>query len=146
MVFALRKVKTMENTTRRTLNQFADSTIAVWDFLEQQQNLLKIAQDKKVNELVVYLGILNLWKWIGKDHPLDTHFVGTKKPTGFNQYTMKQFLKNELENKAKNIAEELDSLSQKFCKGGDNLKAIERTVNKGIERKFCSKGRVYFYH
>lgn len=137
----------MENTTTRTLNQFADSRIAVWDFLEQQQNLFKIAQDKKVNELVVYLGMLNLWEWIGKNHSLDAHFFKTRKPSGLSQYTMKQFLRNELENKAKNIAEELDSLSQKFHKGGDNPEEIERTVNnRGIERKFCSKMRVYFYH
>lgn len=136
----------MENTTMRTLNQFADSRIAVWDFLEQQQNLLKIAQDKKVNELVVYLGILNLWEWIGKNHPLDAHFFDKRKASGLSQYMMKQFLRNEFENKAKNIAEELDSLSQKFHKGGDNLEAIEKTVNRGIERKFCSKMRVYFYH
>ena len=137
----------MENTTTRTLNQFADSRIAVWDFLEQQQNLIKIAHDKKVNELVVYLGILNLWECIGENHPLDAHLSETIKPSGLSQYMMKQFLRNELENKAKYIAEELDSLSQKFHKGGDNLEAIERTVNsRGIERKFCSKVRVYFYH
>jgi len=136
----------MENTTRRTLNQFADSRIAVWDFLEQQQNLLKIAQDKKVNELVVYLGILNLWEWIGKNHPLDAHFGETKTSSGLSQYTMKRFLRHELENKAKNIAGELDSLSQKFDKGGDNLEALERAANKGIERRFSYKKRVYFYH
>ena len=136
----------MENTRRRTLNQFADSRVAVWDFLEQQQNLLKIVQDKKVNELVAYLGILNLWEWIGKKHPLDTHFLGTETAPGLSQYTMRQFLRNELENKAKNIALELDSLSQKFDKKGDNLEALERTVHKGIERKFSSKKRVYFYH
>jgi len=136
----------MEKTRRRTLNQFADSRVAFWDFLEQQQNLLKIAQDKKVNELVAYLGILNLWEWTGKKHPLDTHFLGTETSPGLSQYTMKQFLRNELENKAKNIAEELDSLSHKFNKGGDNPESLERTVNKGIEQKFRSKKRVYFYH
>jgi hypothetical protein len=136
----------MVNTTRRTLNQLADSRSAVWDFLEQQQNLLKIAQDKKVNELVVYLGILNLWEWIGKNHPKDAHSGETKISSGLSQYTMKQFLRNELENKARNIAEELDSLSQKFHKGGDNLEALERTVNRGIERRFSSNKRVYFYH
>lgn len=137
----------MEKTIKRTLNPFADSRIAVWDFMEQQQNLIKIAQDKKVNELVAYLGILNLWEWIGKNHPLEAHFFETKRPSGLSQYTMKQFLRSELEGKAKNIAEELDSLNQKFHKGGDNLEALERTAkSKGIEQKFCSKVRIYFYH
>ncbi len=136
----------MVNTTRRTLNQLADSRSAVWDFLEQQQNLLKIAQDKKVNELVVYLGILNLWEWIGKNRTMDALSGETKISFGLSQYTMKQFLRNELENKARNIAEELDSLSQKFHKGGDNLEELERTVNRGIERRFSFNLRVYFYH
>jgi hypothetical protein len=114
--------------------------------MEQQQNLIKIVQDKKVNELVAYLGILNLWEWIGKKHPLDTHFLGTETAPGLSQYTMRQFLRNELENKVKNIAVELDSLSHKFDKEGDNLEALESTVNKGIEQKFSSKKRVYFYH
>jgi hypothetical protein len=128
------------------LNQFAGSRIAVWDFLEQQQNLLKIIQDKKVNELVAYLGILNLWEWIGKDHPLDSHFSETKGSSRSGQYTMKQFLRHELENKAKNIAEELDSLSQKFHKGVKNLESLERKENKGTEQRFSSEKRVYFYH
>lgn len=136
----------MVKTIKRALNQFADSKIAVWDFMEQQQNLLKIVQDKKVNELIVYLGILNVWEWIGKNHHLDAYFSETKRSSGLRQYSMKQFLRHELESKAKNIAEELDSLSQKFHKGGDNLETIERTVNRGIERRFSSKKRVYFFH
>ncbi len=136
----------MVKTIKEALSQFADSRIAVWDFLEQQQNLIKIVQDKKVNELIVYLGVLNLWEWIGKSHPLDSHSSETESSSELSQYTMKQFLRHELENKAKNIAEELDSLSQKFHKGGENLEALERTVNKGIERRFSSKKRVYFYH
>lgn len=136
----------MVKTIKQALYQFADSRIAVWDFLEQQQNLLKIVQDKKVNELIVYLGILNVWEWIGKNHAQDSHLSETKSPSELNQYTMKQFLQHELESKAKTIAEELDSLSQKFHKGGNNLEILERTVNKGIERRFSSKKRVYFYH
>lgn len=136
----------MENTTKRTLNKFADSRIAVWDFLEQQQNLLKIVQDNKVNELVAYLGILNLWEWIGNNHPSDSNFSEAKSSSGLSQYTMKQFLRHELESKARNIAGELDSLSQKFHKGGNNLEVLEKTVNKGIERRFSSKKRIYFYH
>lgn len=136
----------MVRTIKQALNQFADSRIAVWDFLEQQQNLIKVVQDKKVNELIVYLGILNLWEWVGKSHSQDSHIPEKKSSPELSQYTMKQFLRHELENKAKNIAEELDSLSQKFHKGGDNLEALERTVNKGIERRFSSKKRVYFYH
>ncbi len=136
----------MVKTIKRALNQFADSRIAVWDFMEQQQNLLKIVQDKKVNELIVYLGILNVWEWIGKNQRQDSHFSETKRSPELSQYTTKQFLRHELENKAKNIAEELDSLSQKFHKGGNYPEAIERTVNKGIERRFSSKKRVYFYH
>ena len=146
MVFAERKIKTMVNTTRRTLNQFADSRIAVWDFLEQQQNLFKIVQDKKINELVAYLGILNLWEWIGKNHSTDSSFSEAKSSSGLSQYTMKQFLRHELESKAKNIAGELDSLSQKFQNGGNNLEVLEKKVNKGIERRFSSKKRIYFYH
>ncbi len=136
----------MVNTIKKALNQFADSRSAVWDFLEQQQNLIKIVQDKKVNELIVCLGVLNLWELIGKNNPLDSNLSETKSSPELSQYTMKQFLRHELENKAKNIAEELDSLSQKFHKGGNNLEALERTVNKGIERRFSSKKRVYFYH
>ncbi|UCE39006.1 MAG: hypothetical protein JSW00_07235 [Thermoplasmata archaeon] len=136
----------MVKTIKCALNQFADSRIAVWDFMEQQQNLLKIVQDKKVNELIVYLGILNVWEWIGKNHTPDSNFSETKSSSGFSQYSMKQFLRHELESKAKNIAEELDSLSQKFYKGGNYLEVIERTVNKGIERRFSSKKRVYFFH
>lgn len=136
----------MENTTRRTLDQLADSRIAVWDFLDQQQNLLKIAQDRKVNELIVYLGILNLWRAVGKNRSLGAHFPDAKTPKELSQFTMRQFLRHELENKAKNIAEELDSLSQKFHKGGDNLESSEGISNRGMELRFCSKERVYFYH
>jgi len=136
----------MVNTIKKVLNQFVDSRSAVWDFLEQQQNLIKIVQDKKVNELIVCLGVLNLWELIGKNNPLDSNLSEKKSSPELSQYTMKQFLRHELENKAKNIAEELDSLSQKFHKGGNNLEALERTVNKGIERRFSSKKRVYFYH
>jgi len=137
---------TMESTIKRALNQLVSFKKAVWDFVEQQQNLYMIVQDRKINELSFYLSLLNLWDCVGKNHSLNSHLGKKKAPLDLNKYMMKQFLKRELENKANIIAKELDSLSRNNEKGGENLKTFERMKNWEVERRFCSKGKVYFYH
>ena len=57
-----------------------------------------------------------------------------------------QFLKHELENEAKKIASELDSLSKKYKKGDEDPEAFKRMKNVEEERRFCSKMKIYFFH
>jgi hypothetical protein len=146
MFLADRKLKTMENTIKRTLSQLVSTHKAVWDFNEQQQNLQKIVQDKKINELTFYLSALNVCDLLEETRSLKSHWNRKKVPRDLNTYMKNQFLKRELENEAKKIASELDSLSEKYKKGGEDPDAFKRMKNVEEERRFCSKMKIYFFH
>jgi hypothetical protein len=140
------KLKTMENTIKRTLSQLVSTHKAVWDFDEQQQNLWKIVQDKKINELTFYLSVLNAFDLLEETRSLESNWNNKKEPRDLNTYIKNQFLKRELENEAKKIAKELDSLSEKYKKGGENPGAFKGVINLEEEQRFCSKMKIYFFH
>ncbi len=135
----------MENTIKRAMSQLISTQIAVWDFDEQQQNLHKIVQDKKIHELTFYLSVLSVCDLLEESRSLESQMNRKRKPGDLNAYLKNQFLKRELENEAKKIARELDSLSEKYKKGDEDLGALKRR-NKEEERRFCSKMKVYFFH
>ncbi len=135
----------MENTIKRAMSQLISTQIAVWDFDEQQQNLHKIVQDKKIHELTFYLSVLSVCDLLEESRSLESQMNRKRKPGDLNAYLKNQFLKRELENEAKKIARELDSLSEKYKKGDEDLGAFKRR-NKEEERRFCSKMKVYFFH
>ena len=110
----------MENTIKRTLSQLISTHKAVWDFDEQQQNLRKIVQDRKIYELTYYLSVLNVCDLLEEARSLKSPLNKKKEPRDLNAYMRNQFLKRELENEAKKIASELDSLSEKYGKGGED--------------------------
>jgi hypothetical protein len=136
----------MENTIKRTLSQLISTHIAVWDFDEQQQNLRKIVQDKKIHELTFYLSMLSVCDLLEETRSLESQTDWKRKPRDLNAYLKNQFLKRELENEAKKIANELDSLSEKYKKGGEDRGVFERRNTVEEERRFCSKMKVYFFH
>ena len=136
----------MENTIKHTLSQLVSNHKAVWDFDEQQQNLWKIVQDKKINELTFYLSVLNVCELLEETHPLKSHWNRKKEPRDLNTHMKNQFFKRELENEAKKIASELDSLSEKYKKGGEDPGAFKRMKNVEEEQRFCSKMKIYFFH
>ncbi len=136
----------MENTIKRTLSQLISTHIAVWDFDEQQQNLRKIVQDKKIHELTFYLSVLSVCDLLEESRSLDSQMNRKRTPRDLNSYLKNQFLKRELENEAKKIATELDSLSEKYKKGGEGPGGFKRRNTVEEERRFCSKMKVYFFH
>jgi hypothetical protein len=136
----------MENTIKRTLSQLISSHKAVWDFDEQQQNLRKIVQDKKISELTFYLSALNVCDLLEETRSLKSDWNGQKEPRNLSAYMKNQFLKRELENEAKKIAGELDSMSEKYKKGGENPETLKRMKNVEKEQRFCSKIKIYFFH
>ncbi len=146
MFLANIKLKTMENTIKRTFSQLVSSHKAVWDFDEQQQNLRKIVQDKKINELTFYLSVLNVCDLLEETRSLNSPLDKEKVPRDLSNIMKNQFLKHELENEAKKIASELDSLSKKYKKGDEDPEAFKRMKNVEEERRFCSKMKIYFFH
>lgn len=138
----------MDNTIniKRTLGQFISAQKAVWDFDEQQQNLRKIVQDNKIHELTFYLSVLSVCDLLEETRSLEAQKNRKRKPRDINAYLKNQFLKRELENEAKKIANELDSLNEKYKKGGKDSRAFNGRNNVDEERRFCSNMKVYFFH
>ncbi len=140
------KMKTMENTIKHTFSKLVSTYKAVWDFDEQQQNLRKIVQDKKINELTFYLSVLNVCDLLEETRFLNSPLNRKNVPHDLSNIMKNQFLKHELENEAKKIASELDSLSEKYKKGGEYPEEFKRIKNVDEERRFCSKMKIYFFH
>ncbi|MBA7682364.1 hypothetical protein ES703_90714 [subsurface metagenome] len=136
----------VENYLDRALGLMAENKLAVWDFLESQRHLVQIVQDRKIHVLVSYLSILSTRAWLNEDCPLKSNYCADSGPWCARQFRMKKCLKCELEHGAMIIAKELDSLKRLHKKGGENQETLEKEVNWEVERRFCSKGKVYFYH
>lgn len=130
----------------RSLNLLTENKLAVWDFLESQRHLIQIAQDRKIHVLVSYLSILSTQAWLTTKCPLKSHHCAENESWCVSQFKMKKCLRCELEQEAMRIAKELDSLKQIQIQGGDNRRSLENEMNWETERRFCSEGKVFFYH
>jgi len=147
MNFAMIGVMSAEKySLNQTLNLLAESKTAVWDFLESQRDLLSIVQDRKIHHLVTYLSILSTRAWISTKCPLKSNYCTESGPWCARQFKMKKCLRCELEYEAMRIAKQLDFLKKTYKKGGEKQKTIEKEMDWESERRFCSKGKVFFYH